>query len=81
MPATAVLKWFTVVPRGDVFMFCVRPSNWLTLREQAIVTEFCNSRFGTENWKFASRTGLVAPVRVDFRFVDDLATFVREIKF
>ena len=71
--AAQKVTWRRVLPRGNLFLFCVRPDHRLTSSEHGSIRTFCNQRFGSSNWRMASEEDIVA-----FRHLNDLTTFMQQ---
>jgi hypothetical protein len=67
------ITWRRALPRGNLFLFCVRPDRHLTSLEQQSIRTFCNQQVGVLNWHMAPGEDFIA-----FRSLDDLTTFLEQ---
>jgi hypothetical protein len=65
------VTWRRALPRGNLFLFCLRPDRRLTSQERTSIRAFCDQQFGSTNWLLATNEDFIA-----YRNLDDLTTFL-----
>jgi hypothetical protein len=64
------VTWRRALPRGNLFLFCVRPDRHLTSQERTAIQVFCDQQFGSDNWHMVPGEDFVG-----FRSLGDLTMF------